>query len=63
MPQLIALAMAGSVMYAGYKLFLKYKKRKAQKAHAQTEGVDQPRDLGELFWDETARVYRPRRDT
>ncbi|MGI9424642.1 MAG: hypothetical protein ACR2PA_15715 [Hyphomicrobiaceae bacterium] len=61
MPQLIALAVAGSVAYAGYRWIVKQNQRMAQAAKAQRSA--EPRDLGELHWDEAAGVYRPRQDT
>ncbi len=61
MPQLIALAVAGTIAYAGYKWIVKQKQRTAQKVRVQTQQANQPRDLGELYWDEAAGVYRPRR--
>ncbi|HFB2048667.1 MAG: hypothetical protein HRT83_05860 [Hyphomicrobiaceae bacterium] len=61
MPQLIALAMASALAYTGYRWISKYRKRKFRMTHARNKEPDQPRDLGELCWDETDGVYRPRR--
>lgn len=61
MPQIVVLAVAGAVAYAGYKWFAKQNARSAQKVRAQAKDEIQPRDLGELYWDEAAGVYRPRR--
>lgn len=61
MPQLIAFAVAGTIAYAGYKWLARQKARAAQKVRTQAQQANQPRDLGELYWDETAGVYRPRR--
>jgi len=60
-PQLIALAVAGTVVYAGYKWLMKHNERSAVKARSKPQGRQEPRDLGELYWDEAAQAYRPRR--
>ncbi len=62
MPQLIALAAAGTLAYAGYKWLIKQNERTAAKARAEAQRARQPRDLGSLQWDDHAGVYRPRRD-
>jgi hypothetical protein len=67
MPPLILLALAGTGLYAGWKLFAALTeqagrentvdKEKRRRAAARTNG---PKDLGELEWDEKAGVYRPK---
>ncbi len=61
-PQLIALAVAGTLAYAGYKWLSKQNERAASKAKARSEQPQTPRNLGSLEWDEAAGVYRPRRN-
>jgi hypothetical protein len=64
MPQLIALAIAGAGLYAGYRWVSR--KLAAERAAATAEAErrarpadGEPRDLGRLAWDEAARAYRP----
>ena len=67
MPQLIALALVGAGLYAGYKWLSKVVRRHGQAAaRAQEEALRGaaeaamgPKDLGSLVWDEQAGVYRP----
>ncbi len=68
MPPFIILAVAGVGLYAGYKFLSKLV------AQAQTESPSEvkrrrretaaamgnPKDLGELEWDETVGAYKPR---
>ena len=63
MPQLIALAIAGTAAYIGYKWIASQNRRAAQAQKARWRQAAEPRDLGELRWDEAAGVYRPRQDT
>ena len=62
MPQLIALAVAGAVAYAGYRWIAGHNRRAAQARTATQQSRSEPRDLGDLSWDEAAGVYRPRQD-
>ncbi len=69
MPHLIALAVVGAGLYAGYR----WASREFAKAAAEAERVKEemqrkaagatagPKDLGRLEWDAEAGVYRPRR--
>ena len=62
MPQLIALALVGTAAYVGYKWLKKHNQRMADsRTRAQHRSGGDPQDLGELEWDETQGVYRPRR--
>ena len=69
MPQVIALAIAGAGLLAGYK----WLSREFQRAMAEVEAGEEmqrqqaqaavlPKDLGALEWDADAGVYRPRRE-
>lgn len=76
MPQLIALALAGAGLYAGYKWLAKEigkagaeaeRMREAAERRAGSSETGDPnsgtgplKDLGALEWDEAAGVYRPR---
>lgn len=61
MPQLIALAVVGTVAYVGYKWLKKQNQRMAEsRAQGQRRQGGDLRDLGELEWDEAQGVYRPR---
>ena len=62
MPQLIALALAGTAAYVGYK-WLKKRNQRMEQSRSRTRqtGGDGLRNLGELEWDEAQGVYRPRR--
>jgi hypothetical protein len=61
MPQLIALALVGAGLYAGYKwLSGKARRAVAEAERRAAEAAGAPRDLGVLEWDAAAGVYRPR---
>ena len=68
MPQLVALALVGAGLFAGYRWMSRLTSeardnlRKAEaEARRRNGGTgDEPRDLGALEWDSTAEVYRPR---
>ena len=69
MPQLIALALVGAGLFAGYK-WVAGKARKAlaeaERARAEAEqraaaAMGAPKDLGQLEWDPVSGVYKPRR--
>lgn len=74
MPPLVLLAIAGAGCYAGYKFFSKLIaqaqtpspseteriRREASAARRATATAGGTRDLGELEWDETAGVYKPK---
>ena len=68
MPPLILLALVGAGCYAGFKLFSKLVEQAATPSPSETERVRREaraatgttRDLGELEWDETAGVYKPK---
>jgi hypothetical protein len=68
MPQLIALALVGAGLYAGYRWFA----RAAKEITAEIQRADDelrrraaarvlPKDMGELEYDPAAGVYRPKR--
>lgn len=67
MPALIALAVAGVGLYAGYRWISKELERasaEAARVRADTErraasGTVAPKDLGTLEWDDATGVYRP----
>jgi hypothetical protein len=69
MPHLVALALAGAGLYAGYRWVARQLDRVAAEAErAETEMrrraseiTGEPLDLGNLVWDEKAGVYRPGR--
>ncbi len=61
MPQLIAFAVAGTLAYAGYRWLASAHRRATASVRTKPE-PHQPKDLGDLTWDEGAKVYRPRRD-
>lgn len=69
MPQLIALALAGAGLYAGYRWVSREIRRALAATHdAREEGgrentlaAGSPKDLGSLEWDAESGVYRPSR--
>ena len=67
MPPLVFLAIVGAGAYAGYRYFNRMVEHahaemdKARKAAAAHQGGRETRDLGELEWDATAGVYRPKK--
>ncbi len=69
MPQLIALAILGAGVAAGYRWVSKQMeaaREAADRAEAELKRAaeattGQPKDLGELEWDAVAQVYKPRR--
>ena len=69
MPQLIALAVVGAGVYAGYRWVRTQLQRVEQSARAAEadmrrragERAGQPRDLGTLEYDAETGEYRPRR--
>jgi hypothetical protein len=67
MPQLIALAVAGAGLYAGYRWVSRQIGRVREEAHRAEEELRRraaaargPVDLGALEFDEVNGVYRPR---
>ena len=69
MPQVIALAIAGAGLFAGYKWLSREVRRALDKMEAEEElqrapaKAAVPKDLGTLEWDQETGVYRPiRRD-
>ncbi len=70
MPPLIFLAVVGAGCYAGYRLFSKLIAQAQTPNRSETDRIRREaraaagatRDLGELEWDETAGVYKPRRN-
>ncbi|MEQ1653232.1 MAG: hypothetical protein ABL897_12145 [Hyphomicrobium sp.] len=68
MPPLVLLAIAGAGCYAGYKFFSKLIAQAQTQSPSETERIrrearaaaGRTRDLGELEWDETAGVYKPK---
>ncbi|HUS97385.1 MAG TPA: hypothetical protein VMX97_11640 [Hyphomicrobiaceae bacterium] len=66
MPQIIALALVGAGVYAGYRWLRKQTQQVAADAALRREAAEQAdagvRDGGELEWDAAEGVYRPRRD-
>ena len=66
MPQLVALALVGAGLYAGYRWFARTAEITAEIQRAEDElqrrtaGV-LPKDMGELEFDPAAGVYRPKR--
>ncbi len=76
MPPFIIFAAAGVGLYAGYKLFSKLiaqaqtespsevERRRRETAAAKGSPKDlNPKDLGELEWDEKAGAYKPRQNS
>lgn len=68
MPQLIALALVGAGLYAGYRwvsgkarAVLSEAKRAESEARRRAAEVGKPKDLGELEFDPASGVYRPKR--
>ena len=71
MPQMIALALLGAGLYAGYKVLsrtagrvaedLKRAEEALRRRQAEMQGREagEPRDLGRLVWDADKGVYRP----
>lgn len=70
MPPIVLLAVVGAGCYAGYKLFTKLieqagtpsreDQERARAARAAAKGSSVTRDLGELEFDDTTGVYRPK---
>lgn len=66
MPPLIALAIAGAGVYAGYKFFAKLMEQAQTPARSEanrakaTARQGEPKDLGGLEWDEKLGAYRPK---
>lgn len=71
MPPLIALALAGAGVYAGYKFFSKLMEQAQTPAKSDAERwkkeaataaarKGEPKDLGGLEWDEKLGAYRPK---
>jgi len=64
MPQLIALALVGVGVYAGYKYVSKqlhHMADDAQRRAADDKRTATPQEIGQLEWDAAAGVCRPRR--
>jgi len=68
-PQLLAIAAIAAGLYTGYRVATRAigamrEAREADRAASEkataTAAGEEPRDLGRLEWDETARVYRPK---
>jgi hypothetical protein len=67
MPQLVALALVGAGLYAGYRWFARTAKeitaeiqRTEDELQRRMAGV-LPKDMGELEYDPAIGVYRPKR--
>ena len=68
MPPFIILAAAGIGLYAGYKLLSKLVEQARTPSTAEVErrrretaaAMGNPKDLGELEWDEKSGGYKPR---
>lgn len=67
MPQLIALALAGAGLYAGYRWFARVNKqvtaqiRRTEEELGRRAGAVLEKDMGELEYDPASGVYRPKR--
>jgi hypothetical protein len=67
MPQLIALALLGAGLYAGYRLVVRTKQVVTDMRHAEDElrqraaAASLEKDMGTLEYDPAAGVYRPAR--
>ncbi|MGI9523246.1 MAG: hypothetical protein ACR2PG_16540 [Hyphomicrobiaceae bacterium] len=61
MPQLIALAALGAAAYFGYKWLKNYRSPFAPRSSPKRTEED-PKDLGNLAWDQRRGVYRPVKD-
>ena len=67
MPQLIALALVGAGLYAGYRWFARTAKQMATEVERAEDVLRQrtsgmlPKDMGELEYDHASGVYRPKR--
>jgi hypothetical protein len=68
MPQLFALAVVGAGLYAGYRWLVRATealKAEVQLAHdelrARSTSMALPKDMGELEYDPSSGVYRPKR--
>jgi hypothetical protein len=65
MPQVVALAVVGAGIYAGYRwvsrqvVKLQEEARRAEDLRRRAAEAAQPKDLGSLVYDETNGVYRP----
>lgn len=66
MPQFALLALAGTALYAGYRVAAKIieseavRAKAAETARRRPDAAGSPKDLGALEWDEASGVYRPR---
>lgn len=67
MPQLVALALVGAGLYAGYRWFSRVNKqvtaeiRRTEEALRRRAGAVLEKDMGELEYDPASGVYRPKR--
>ncbi len=65
MPQLIAIAIAGAGILAGYKWMSRKATEYAEAVRAETEArahaANAPKEMGQLEWDEHSQAYRPAR--
>ena len=67
MPQLIALALVGAGLYAGYRWFARMAKevtaeiRRSEDELRRRAGLVLEKDMGELEYDPASGVYRPKR--
>jgi hypothetical protein len=67
MPQLIALALVGAGLYAGYRWFARTAKevtaeiRRSEDELRRRAGLVLEKDMGELEYDPASGVYRPKR--
>lgn len=67
MPQLIALALVGAGLYAGYRWFSRVNKqvtaqiRRTEEELRRRAGAVLEKDMGELEYDPASGVYRPKR--
>jgi hypothetical protein len=65
MPQLIALALVGVGVYAGYRYVANHFRQRSElneKRAMENQRAAAPQEIGELEWDAEAGVYRPRRN-
>jgi hypothetical protein len=67
MPQVIALALVGASLYAGYRWFARTAKeitaeiQRAEDELHRRAAAALPKDMGELEYDPASDVYRPKR--
>lgn len=67
MPQLVALALVGAGLYAGYRWFSRVNKqvtaefRRTEEELRRRAGAVLEKDMGELEYDPASGVYRPKR--